>query len=68
MKFASLEPQRCEDTKGIVAPEVGLKSWKTFEKLAADYNNRQMPTKFCAQKAISETEWLVLESQSIETF
>ena len=35
-KFDSLEPRRCEDIKGIVAPEIGSKSFGTFEKQATD--------------------------------
>ena len=33
-KFEGLEPRRCEDTKGIVAPERDPKSFGTFEKQA----------------------------------
>ena len=33
-KFDSLESRRCEDIKGIVAPEIGSKSFGTFEKQA----------------------------------
>ena len=33
-KFEGLEPWRCEDIKGIVEPEIGLKSFGTFEKQA----------------------------------
>ena len=33
-KFDGLEPRRCEDMKGIVAPEIGPKSFGTFEKQA----------------------------------
>ena len=33
-KFESLEPRRCEDIKGIVAPERDPKSFETFEKQA----------------------------------
>ena len=33
-KFEGLEPRRCEDIKGIVAPEIGPKSFGTFEKQA----------------------------------
>ena len=33
-KFVSLEPQHCQDIKGIVAPEIGPKSCRTFEKQA----------------------------------
>ena len=31
-KFDSLELRRFEDIKGIVVPEIGLKSFGTFEK------------------------------------
>ena len=34
MKFDGSEPRRCEDIKGIVAPEIGPKSYETFEKQA----------------------------------
>ena len=33
-KFEGLEPQRCEDIKGIVVPDIGPKSFGTFEKQA----------------------------------
>ena len=33
-KFDSLEPRRCKDMKGIVAPEIGPKRFGTFEKQA----------------------------------
>ena len=33
-KFDGLEPRRCEDIKGIVAPEIDPKSFWTFEKRA----------------------------------
>ena len=33
-KFDGLEPRRCEDIKGIVAPEIDPKSFGTFEKRA----------------------------------
>ena len=36
MKFEGLEPRRCENIKGIVAPEIGPKSFQTFEKHAPD--------------------------------
>ena len=36
MNFDGLEPRRCEDIKKIVAPEIGPKSFETFEKQAAD--------------------------------
>ena len=31
-KFEGLEPRRCEDIKASVAPEIGPKSFGTFEK------------------------------------
>ena len=33
-KFDGLEPRRCKDIKGIVAPEIGPKGCGTFEKQA----------------------------------
>ena len=33
-KFDGFEHRRCEDMKGIVVPEIGLKSFGTFEKQA----------------------------------
>ena len=35
-KFDGLQPRRCEDIKGIVAPEIDPKSLTTFEKQAPD--------------------------------
>ena len=35
-KFEGLEPRRCEDIKGIVAPERDPKTFGTFEKQAPD--------------------------------
>ena len=37
-KFEGLEPRRCEDIKGIVAPERDPKSFGTFEKQAPGVN------------------------------
>ena len=34
MRFDGLEPQCCEDIKGIVAPKLDLKSFGPFEKQA----------------------------------
>ena len=34
-KFDGLEPRRCEDIKGIVAPEIDPKSFGTFERAPA---------------------------------
>ena len=39
-KFDGLEPQRCKDVKGIVAPEIGPKSFGTFEKQAPGWSSR----------------------------
>ena len=36
-KFEGLEPRRCEDIKAVVAPEIGPKSFGTFEKQAPCY-------------------------------
>ena len=36
--FDGLEPRRCEDIKGIVAPEIGPKGFGTFEKQAPALN------------------------------
>ena len=36
-KFDGLEPRRCEDIKGIVAPEIGPKRFGTFEKQAPEH-------------------------------
>ena len=33
-EFDDFEPRRCEDIEGIVAPEIGPKSFETFEKQA----------------------------------
>ena len=33
-KFDGLEPRRCEDLQGIVAHEIGPKTFRTFEKQA----------------------------------
>ena len=35
-KSDGLEPRRCEDIKGIVAPEIDPKSFGTFEKRAPE--------------------------------
>ena len=31
-KFDGLEPRRCEDIRGIVAPEIGPESFRSLEK------------------------------------
>ena len=33
-KFEGLEPRRCEDIKGIMVPDIGPRSFGTFEKQA----------------------------------
>ena len=35
-KFEGLEPRRCKDIKGIVVPDIGPKSFGTFEKQARE--------------------------------
>ena len=42
VKIEDLEPQRCEEMKGIVAPEIGPKSFWTFENQATG------PTSSCS--------------------
>ena len=37
-KFEGLEPRRSEDIKGIVVPEIGPKSFGTFEKQAPGHH------------------------------
>jgi len=37
-KFEGLEPRRCEGIMAIVAPEIGPKSFGTFEKQAPSLN------------------------------
>ena len=43
--MSSVEPRCCEDITGIAAPEIGPKSFRTFEK--------QAPEKFIGQIALS---------------
>ena len=38
-KFEGLEPRRCEDIKGIVVPDIGPKSFGTFEKQAPGHHS-----------------------------
>ena len=38
-KFEGLEPRRCEDIKGIVVPDIGPKSFGTFEKHAPGHES-----------------------------
>ena len=35
-KFEGLEPRRCEGIEGIVVPDIGPKSFGTFEKQAPE--------------------------------
>ena len=42
--FYGLEPRRCDDIKGIVAPEIGPKSFGTFDKRAPDQRNNLNPS------------------------
>ena len=39
-KFDGLEPWHCEDIKAVVAPEIGPKSFGTFEKQASEVCTR----------------------------
>ena len=39
-KFDGLEPRRCQDNKGIVACEIGSKSFGTLEKLLTEQTRR----------------------------
>ena len=43
-KFDGLEPLRCENIKGIVAPEIDPKRFGTFEKQAPE---RRIVVLFC---------------------
>ena len=43
-KFDGLEPRRYEDIKGIVAPEIGPKSFGTLEKRCGRYFNSSPST------------------------
>ena len=54
-KFDGLEPRRCEDIKVIVAPEIGPKSFGTFEEQAPGARFSKVPKTFRARKAIRET-------------
>ena len=42
-KFDHLEPQSCEDMKRIVAPEIGPKSFGSFEKQATGTRSSKFP-------------------------
>ena len=41
-KFEGLEPRRCEDIKGIVVPDIGPKSFGTFEKQAPGHHGKMV--------------------------
>ena len=43
-KVDGLEPRRCEDTKGIMAPEIDPKSFGTFEQHALGTNLLNSPS------------------------
>ena len=43
-KFDDSEPQRCEDMEGIVTPEIGPKSFGSFEKQAT---GQSFPQSLC---------------------
>ena len=45
-KFEGLESRRCEDIKGIVIPDIGPKSFGTFEKQAPGLNSVTGSTQF----------------------
>ena len=45
-KFDGLEHRRCEDIKGIVAPEIGPKSFGTSEKQAQGARFSKVPKLF----------------------
>ena len=45
-KFEGLEPRRCEDIKGIVVPDIGPKSFGTFEKQAPGARFSKVPKRF----------------------
>ena len=44
MNTDGLEPRRCEDIKGIVAPEIGPKSFGTFKIQAPGFKRCWGPT------------------------
>ena len=54
-KFDGLEPRRREDITGIVDPEIGLKSFGTFEKRAPGARFSKVPNTFRIRKAIRKT-------------
>ena len=56
-KFEGLEPRRCEDIKGIVAPERDPKSFGTFEKQAPGY------LRFISGSTLLYTDYLSAQSK-----
>ena len=54
-KFDGLEPRRREDITGIVDPEIGLKSFGTFEKRALGARFSKVSKTFRIRKAIRKT-------------
>ena len=54
-KFDDSEPQRCEDMEGIVTPEIGPKSFGSFEKQATGARCSKVPKTLRARKAIRKT-------------
>ena len=50
-KVEGLEPWRCEDIKGIVAPEIGPKSFGTFEKQAPGFKNQHFQVKIISPRS-----------------
>ena len=54
-KFDGLEPRHCEDMNGIVAPEIGPKSFGTFEKQAPGGRFSKDPVTYRARKVRLKT-------------
>ena len=54
-KFDGLEPQRREDLKGFVVPEIRSKSFATFEKQAPGVRFSKDSKTLRARKAIRKT-------------
>ena len=53
--FDGFEPRRCEDIKGIVAPEIGPKSFGTSEKQVPVGRFSRVPKTFRARKGVRKT-------------
>ena len=53
--FDGFEPRRCEDIKGIVAPEIGTKSFGTSEKQVPVGRFSKVPKTFRARKGVPKT-------------